>query len=120
MLKKGWRILKNTDFLLVYRRGQRVSGKKIKLYFYYNHLQKTRFGYSISRKVGKAVQRNLLKRRLREICRKNICAFKPGLDIVLVARESAANSRYRELEQEVLNLGRTGKILAEGEGSGNK
>lgn len=120
MLSKGRRILKSADFRRVYRRGKKVSGKRIKLYFYYNQLKITRFGYSISKKVGKAFRRNLLKRRLREICRKNIYAFKTGLDIVMVARESAAHIGYGELEQEVLKLGRTGKILTKGESSGNK
>lgn len=86
------------------------------MYYLANRHTLTRFGFSISKKVGKAVNRNLLKRRLREICRQHIAAFQPGLDIVLVARENAMELKFNELEKEVLNLGRRGKILT-GKGS---
>jgi len=111
MLTAGRRIVKGRDFRRVYRLGRKMQGKKLKLYYFPNHQGITRFGFSISKKVGKAVQRNLLKRRLREICRKYIFDFLPGWDIILVAREDAAAAPFSELEQEVLNMGRRGKIL---------
>lgn len=61
--------------------------------------------------MGKAVVRNRLKRRLRAICRQHLTSFQPGVDVVLVAREKAIDASYSELEKEVLNLGRWGKIL---------
>ncbi|WP_406677376.1 ribonuclease P protein component [Moorella sp. ACPs] len=112
------RIVKARDFRRVYRQGRKVNGKMLKMYYLPNTWGLTRFGFSISKKVGKAVKRNLLKRRLREICRKHITSFQPGLDVVLVARENAVQSSYNELQQEVLNLGRWGKILAKEESSG--
>ncbi|WP_064774283.1 ribonuclease P protein component [Neomoorella mulderi] len=117
LLTAGRRIVKARDFRRVYRQGRKVSGKMLKLYYLPNNYCLTRFGFSISKKVGKAVKRNLLKRRLREICRKHITSFQPGLDVVLVARESAVQSNFNELEQEVLNLGRWGKILVKEESS---
>ncbi len=120
MLDRRRRILISADFRRVYRRGRRINGKILKIYFNNNRSKTTRFGYSISKKVGKAVQRNLLKRRLREICRNNISTFKPGLDIIIVARKNAANSSYSDLEKEVLKLGRVGKILTGRESSGIK
>lgn len=118
MLAAGWRILKTKDFRRAYRLGRKVSGRYLKLYYSPNHLDKTRFGFSISKKVGKAVQRNLLKRRLRAICYKYMYAFQPGLDVVLVAGNKAAECTFIELEQEVLNLCRWGKILAKKESGG--
>ncbi|GEA14462.1 hypothetical protein E308F_07040 [Moorella sp. E308F] len=118
MLTAGRRIVKARDFHRVYRQGRKISGKILKMYYAPNICGQTRFGFSISKKVGKAVKRNLLKRRLREICRKHLTSFQPGLDVVLVARENAVQSSYNELEQEVLNLGRWGKILVKKESSG--
>ncbi|APC09720.1 ribonuclease P protein component [Neomoorella thermoacetica] len=111
MLTRVRRITASKDFRRVYRAGHKVSGKLLKLYHLVNQQPYTRFGYSISKKVGKAVKRNRLKRRLREICRQHLGSFHPGLDVVIVAREQAVEAPYEELEKEVLNLGRWGKIL---------
>ena len=117
MLKKGRRILKNTDFIRIYRRGKKINGNILRLYIYSNNLNLTRFGYSISKKVGKAARRNLIKRRLREICRQNLPSSKPGYDVVIVARQSAVSSKYSELENEVLKLSSLGNILTKEESS---
>ncbi|MEW8960044.1 Ribonuclease P protein component [Moorella humiferrea] len=111
MLNEGRRIVKARDFNRVYRFGKKVKGGTLNLYFIANKSGVTRFGFSISKKVGKAVKRNLLKRRLREICRKHINSFLPGVDVVIVARKEAVQQSFADLEQEVLNLGRMGKIL---------
>lgn len=111
MLTKVRRITASKDFRRVYRAGHKVSGKLLKLYYAINHQHLTRFGYSISKKVGRAVKRNKLKRRLREICRQHLASFQPGLDVVIIAREQAVEAPYEELEKEVLNLGHWGKIL---------
>lgn len=67
-----------------------------------NGLELTRCGFSVTRKVGKAVQRNHLKRLLREVMR--VQSLKPGWDIVLVPRPVAANAAYHEIEQAINDL----------------
>lgn len=57
-----------------------------------------RFGFSISKKVGCAVVRNRLRRRLREICRTHRGLLKVGWDLVLVARSEAAERDYWALQ----------------------
>lgn len=119
MLSRERRIVKSKDFRRIYRSGRKVKGKLLSLYYFPTRQGITRFGYSISKKVGQAVARNKLKRRLREICRNHLNIFQPGLDVVLVARENAGAVAYDELEAEVLNLGRRGKILVNRESSGD-
>lgn len=60
----------------------------------------TRLGLTVSRRVGNAVTRNRVKRRLREIFRHARPDIQPGYDIVVVARTSAADATYQELKQD--------------------
>lgn len=69
-----------------------------------NGLPYARFGFSIGKKVGKAVKRNRLKRRLKEICRLNNHWFGSGYDYILIARKGVGSLSYKELEENVENL----------------
>jgi ribonuclease P protein component len=62
----------------------------------------SRYGFSVTKKVGKSVQRNHLKRLLREIMR--VQSLKPGWDIVFIARSAAVNADYHQLERAVTKL----------------
>jgi ribonuclease P protein component len=70
-----------------------------------------RAGFVTSRRLGGAVVRNRVRRRLREIVRQHQHELREGFWIVLVARSDAAKANYQQLEQEWLRLARRASIL---------
>jgi len=73
----------------------------------------TRFGFVPSKKIKKAVQRNLVKRRLREICRFYYPFLKPGYDVVVNVKVTAVNAPYPELRDDFYGLLRRAGLLAD-------
>jgi len=69
-----------------------------------NQPRPTRIGFSVSKRVGGAVTRNLVKRRLREAARHRLAALASGWDLVLTARPSAASVGYPLLVAELDDL----------------
>jgi ribonuclease P protein component len=85
MLAKRHRLTTDRDIRRLFRKGKRSFGDGINLIVLANGLPDTRFGFVVSNKVDKrAVIRNQIKRRLREIIRLRINSVKPGYDAALV------------------------------------
>ncbi len=80
-MQKQYRLCLNRQFSYVYRRGMRTSCKDLTLI--YARSGQKRIGFSVSKKVGGAVVRNLIKRRLRECVRPLMPDLKPGLYVVI-------------------------------------
>ena len=99
-----------TRYALVYAKGASWSNKAVVLRAVPNGLEFSRFGFTVSRRVGGAVVRNRVKRLLREILRQK--PLKPGWDMVFIARIPAARAKYGELEESVCNLLNRAGLLA--------
>jgi ribonuclease P protein component len=98
--RKEERLRKRSEFLTVYEKGRKVRTNHFFVYFLQNNLPHSRLGLTVSRKVGKTVARNLIKRRLREIFRRNKTDISPPGDLVVNVKRSATEGTYRMLEKE--------------------
>ncbi|MFU8796901.1 MAG: ribonuclease P protein component [Dehalococcoidia bacterium] len=90
------------QYTLVYKQGRTWVNSLAVMKAAPNGLCLSRYGFSVTRKVGKAVLRNRLKRLFREILRAQ--SLKPGWDIVFIVRPQAAGADYRQLNRSVTGL----------------
>ena len=108
----------NRVFRRLYAKGRSAVGPAMVLYCRKNGGKKNRLGFTVSTKLGGAVVRNRVRRRLREIYRLNEHRLSPGYDIVVVARVRAVHSRYDKLEAQFLSLAsKLGLLSPEGPAS---
>ena len=89
---------KNSDFRRLYSKGKSTVNPYMAVYCRRNGRGVNRVGYTVSTKLGHAVVRNRVRRRLREIYRLNSSALKSGWDIVVVARMRAVGAEYKRLD----------------------
>ncbi len=97
---KRERLRKRREYLEVYAKGEKVRTKYFFLYRLRNGLDRNRLGLTVSRKIGKTILRNKLKRQLREIYRKHCKGVVPTYDLVVNATRAATSAPYRDLEKE--------------------
>ena len=81
------------------------------MYIKENGMERNRIGISVSKKVGNSVVRHRITRLVRESYRLHEAVFNSGLDIVIVARQSAASVGYEEIESALLHLGKLHHII---------
>lgn len=86
-------------YLVLYARKNRTGGNRV--------------GITVSKKLGKAHVRNRIRRRLREVYRLNEERFRPGWDIVVVARSKAVEAPFERLTGSYLSLAKKAGILKE-------
>jgi ribonuclease P protein component len=110
VLPRAERLTRRKDFDAVYKRRRSWAGPLLVLYVRRHgdeqgaRAETRRFGFSVSKKVGKAHVRNQVKRRLRAICRERGGGWGGGFDAVWVARSAAAGATYDELDAAAAEL----------------
>lgn len=94
---------KNSDFHRLYSRGKSAVTPYMVVYCRRSRNELNRVGYTVSAKLGNAVARNRVRRRLREIYRLNLPSLKVGYDIVIVARSRCVRGDYHRMEAAFLS-----------------
>ena len=96
------RIRKKKDFLFLYKKGNRYRGRYFNLIYLSNDLNFSRMAVVVSKKVGGAVERNTIKRRLRTLFRRNKHILLNPLDIICVVKKEIQSASWQSLEEEYL------------------
>ena len=97
---------RNHEFRRLDSKGATAATAALAVYCRKNRLGSSRLGLTVGVKLGGAVQRNRIRRRLREVYRTHEQELLPGWDVVIVARRRAAFAPYAELERGFLALAR--------------
>ncbi len=111
------RLRSSLDFARVRRRGTRQQGRWLMLAYLRRAdmpdaaTLPSRFGLSVSKRVGSAVQRNRVKRCLREAIRRRLWKTLPGWDMIVTARPEAASAEYTDLADEMQELLTRARLL---------
>ncbi|WFD10287.1 ribonuclease P protein component [Tepidibacter hydrothermalis] len=106
-------IKKDSDFRQVYKSGKSFANRLLVMYVVKNNLDINRVGFSVSKKIGKAVVRNKVKRRMRESFRlcSNDNMIKLGYDFVFIARMPISESDFISTQKSMINLFKKGNII---------
>ena len=116
-MKKRFRVKKEKDFSAIFKEGKSFANRKFVIYRLENDEQHFRVGLSVSKKLGNAVMRNQIKRRIRHILIEHKNQLVENVDFVVIARKGIEILEYAEMEKNLLHVLKLSKIYQEGIGS---
>lgn len=102
---------KNYQFRFVYNKGKSIANKYLVMYVIKNNSYQNLLGISVSKKVGNSVVRSRVTRLIRESYRLNELKIKYGYSIVIIARNTANEASYFEIEKALNHLFYKHKLL---------
>ena len=112
-LKKSYKIIKRPDYLRIGREASKLRTKNFIILYLRNSASHSRCGVTTTKKIGGAVQRNRVKRLIREFFRLNQHHFKRPSDFIFIAGKGSINLGYTEVRDELLSaLGKKGMLRA--------
>ncbi|EHR32091.1 ribonuclease P protein component [Helcococcus kunzii] len=103
-MEKKYRIKKNLEFKRLYERSKRFYNRDFKILVSDNIFDYPRFGFTLTRKFGKANKRNRVRRLLKEIIRLNIDKFENGKDYIISPKSHTIEYEYKDLENSLMHI----------------
>lgn len=94
----------NKVFRSIYKNGKSSANKLLVMYFRKNGYDYNRLGITVSKKIGNSVERNRVKRLIKESYRINHTSYKCGYDIIFIARLSIKNTSFENVESALKHL----------------
>ena len=116
-MKKSFRVKREKDFKAIFKDGTSFANRKFVVYQLENQQNHFRVGLSVSKKLGNAVTRNQIKRRIRHILQSVKGSLIEHVDFVVIARKGVETLEYAEMEKNLLHVLKLSKIYQEGNGS---
>lgn len=110
-MEKKYRLRKNMEFKRVYNGGKSYWNRNLILYVRKNDLKNSRIGITITKKIGNAVVRNRIRRRMKEIIRLKLGNIKNGYDLILIPKKNVQDISYKDLESAMIHIMSISKIL---------
>lgn len=105
------RLKKNVEFKKVFDSGKSYANSHFVLFRAGGRSDRTRIGITTAKKIGGSVERNRMKRRVKEIVRSISENFEKGYDMVVVIRENAKDEEFTELKKKLIEVLRKAKVL---------
>lgn len=112
-MKKSYRVKRERDFNDIFTQGSNVANRRFVIYHLPKEQAHFRAGLSVSKKLGNAVIRNRIKRKIRHVlldCKENLLAD----DFVVIARKGVEDLSYSELKKNLIHVLKLAKLYQEG------
>lgn len=111
-MKKSYRVKRDKDFQLLFKQGKSCANRQFVIYRLDRKEDHLRLGLSVSKKLGKAVCRNAIKRKLRHL----IQEFLPNLkayDVVIIARKGVEELSYDQMRKHLSHVLKLAELYKE-------
>lgn len=102
-MKKEFIVQKQSDFDLIINKGKKVKGEIISIYYYPSENNKKYFGFAVSKKIGKAVIRNRIKRKLRMIVHNNENLFSNNYKYIIMINRNCFDYSHEQWNKDMIN-----------------
>lgn len=103
-MKKRDIVTKNQDFSKIIQNKKYIKNNLFVIYYMNNDIENTRYGISVSKKIGNAVTRNRIKRQMKNIIDKNKNLFKKEKDYIIIIRKGILEFDYQGIESSLITL----------------
>ena len=113
MLNRINRLKKRYQFNYVYKSGEHFSGEHMVLYVASSKTKNIKVGLAVTKKVGHAVVRNKIRRRLREVVREQLPLLKQNYNVIIVAKENIVEASFDQLCFEINKLFKKANLFNE-------